>query len=198
MGREAIRLVVVGSMLMPLSKQTPVGAKLAANRAPPHPLRMAYNPAELQPLEVAFLGVLCIGLPPSKAAGSNAFRADHVTAVVAGLREAGERSAYLAADGESAAAPFRARLKVALESLAAKGILAEQPAGMPAAAGGFEAGLELDLVDPDAQPAVMDRYLAQVCMEELFNVPAVYPFLMERYAASGEVWRRLRDGGYQA
>jgi hypothetical protein len=33
-------------------------------------------------------------------------------------------------------------------------------------------------------------------MEQLFNVPAVYPYLMERYASSGEVWRRLREGGY--
>jgi hypothetical protein len=43
---------------------------------------------------------------------------------------------------------------------------------------------------------VVDRYLSQVCMEYLFNIPAVYPYLMERYSASGEVWRRLREGGY--
>ncbi|MEP6872433.1 MAG: hypothetical protein ABI939_11375, partial [Anaerolineaceae bacterium] len=65
-----------------------------------------------------------------------------------------------------------------------------------AAAGGFEAGLQIDVVNPDEQPAVLDRYLAQLCMEKLFNVPAVYPFLMERYSASGEVWRRLRADGY--
>ena len=28
------------------------------------------------------------------------------------------------------------------------------------------------------------------------QVPAVYPFLMDRYSASGEVWRRLRQAGY--
>jgi hypothetical protein len=33
-------------------------------------------------------------------------------------------------------------------------------------------------------------------MEQLFNIPAVYPYLMERYSSSGEVWRRLREGGY--
>ena len=158
---------------------------------------MAHNPADLDPLEVSFLGVLCIGLPPSKAAGSDTFRADYVAAVVSGLRGSAA-NAHLAPDGTSVSPAFRAELRAAIKSLAEKGILAEQPAGMPAAAGGFEAGLELDLVNPDAQPAVMDRYLAQLCMEELFNIPAVYPYLMERYAASGEVWRRLREGGYQA
>ena len=74
--------------------------------------------------------------------------------------------------------------------------MARAVAGMPAAAGGFEPGLQVDMVRPDEQPAVLDRYLAQLCMEQLFNVPAVYPFLMERYAASGEVWRRLREEGY--
>ncbi|MBK9342821.1 MAG: hypothetical protein IPN07_07225 [Dehalococcoidia bacterium] len=69
-------------------------------------------------------------------------------------------------------------------------------AGMPAAAGGYEAGLLLDLVEPDEQPAVLDRYLSQLCMEVLFNIRQVYPFLMERYSASGEVWRRLREAGY--
>ncbi|MCC7087883.1 MAG: hypothetical protein IT295_01920, partial [Dehalococcoidia bacterium] len=68
--------------------------------------------------------------------------------------------------------------------------------GEPAAAGGFEAGLQIDLVDPDEHPAVLDRYLAQLCMEQLFNIPAVYPYLMDRYAASGEVWRQLREDGY--
>jgi hypothetical protein len=67
---------------------------------------------------------------------------------------------------------------------------------MPAAAGGFEQGLALDLVDPDEHPVLLDRYLGQLCMEELFRIPAVYPFLMDRYARSGEVWRRLREGGY--
>ncbi|MEX1104456.1 MAG: hypothetical protein WED87_09405, partial [Dehalococcoidia bacterium] len=71
------------------------------------------------------------------------------------------------------------------------------PAGMPAAAGGFEAGLQIDLVNPDEHPALLDRYLGQLCMEKLFNIPAVYPYLMERYSRSGEVWRRLRDAGYQ-
>ena len=158
---------------------------------------MAYTPDDLGELEVALLGVLCLGLPPSKAAGSDTFRVDHVTAVVAGLVNEGRRDLHLASDGVSVSAEFRAALRAAIDTLMGNEVLAYQPAGMPAAAGGFEAGLEIDLVNPDEQPAVLDRYLAQLCMERLFSVPAVYPYLMERYAASGEVWRRIREAGYQ-
>ena len=93
-------------------------------------------------------------------------------------------------------AEFRAYLREAIASLVSQGILADQAAGLPAAAGGFEAGLAIDVVEPDAHPVVLDRYLAQQCMEMLFGLKAVYPYLMERYSASGEIWRRLRADGY--
>ena len=155
----------------------------------------ALQPEDLDLMERTVLGALSIGLPPSKSAGSDTFRVDHVCAVLAGLQESGERGAYLLADGR-VSPEFRARLRATLEGLEAKELVRAPVPGMPAAAGGFEAGLELDMVDPDEQPAVVDRYLAQLCMETLFNVPAVYPYLMERYSASGEVWRRLREEGY--
>ena len=158
---------------------------------------MAHTPDDLGEIEVALLGVLCLGLPPSKAAGSDTFRVDHVTAVATGLANEGRRDLHLAPDGVAVTAEFRAALRAAIDTLMGKEVLAYQPAGMPAAAGGFEAGLEIDLVNPDEQPAVLDRYLAQLCMERLFSVSTVYPYLMERYAASGEVWRRIREGGYQ-
>ncbi|MGE3076566.1 MAG: hypothetical protein AB7N24_21070 [Dehalococcoidia bacterium] len=156
---------------------------------------MVYQPEDLDLLERTLLGVLSIGLPPSKAAGSDTFRVDHVTAVIAGMQEADAKDAYLV-DEVRVSPEFRARLRKTIEGLEAKGLVASPVAGMPAAAGGFEEGLLIDLVDPDEQPAVLDRYLSQLCMEVLFNIPAVYPFLMERYSASGEVWRRLREGGY--
>lgn len=159
---------------------------------------MPYGPRDLQTVEVALLGVLCCGLPPSRAAGSDTFRVDHVTAVVTGLYESSQRDQYLAGDGPAVAQGFRQRLQSAIVSLTEKGILEEQPGDMPAAPGGFEPGLAIDMVNPDVHPAVMDRYLAQQCMEVLFNVPVVYPYLMERYASAGEVWRRLRAGGYAA
>ncbi len=156
-----------------------------------------HNPEDLDALEVVVLGVLSIGLPPSRAAGDDTFRVDHVTAVVASLAEESRRDVHLGPDGMSVLPAFRGQLRGAIESLALKGLVAFQPAGMPAAAGGFEAGLELDLVNPDEHPALLDRYLGQLCMEKLFNIPAVYPYLMERYARSGEVWRRVRQAGYQ-
>lgn len=155
-----------------------------------------YEPHDLSDLERALLGVLCVGLPPSRAAGSDTFRVDHVTGVVAGLLRQGDPAAHLGDDGLAVASEFRMELRAAIVSLAEKGIVADQAAGMPAAPGGYEAGLEIDMVNPDEHPAVVDRYLAQACMETLFNVPAVYPYLMERYASSGEVWRRLREAGY--
>lgn len=157
---------------------------------------MVYQPEDLNPLEIALLGVLSTGLPPARAAGSDTFRVDHVTAVVYGLEEGGEPSRYLGPDGMHVTPAFRADLRSAIDGLIVKGLLTRQASGMPAAAGGFEAGLELDLVNPDEHPVLLDRYLGQLCMEKLFNIPAVYPYLMERYAASGEVWRRLREGGY--
>jgi len=156
----------------------------------------AYQPEDLTELEATFLGVLCVGLPPSRAAGSDTFRADYCAAVITGLLRDHRREAYLREDGVHVTEPFRVELQQTIESLIAKGLVAHTPVGMPAAAGGFEQGLELDLVNPDQQPAVLDRYLAQLCMEQLFRVPDVYPFLMERYTASGEVWRRIREGGY--
>ncbi len=159
---------------------------------------MAYNVEDLAPLEIALLGVLCVGLPPARPAGDDTFRFDHVTAVVASLARDARPEAHLAADGVSVAPAFRAALRDAIGGLVGRGILARQPAGMPAAAGGFEPGLEVDLVNPDEHPALLDHYLGQACMEQLFRNPAVYPYLMERYARSGEVWRRLRAGGYGA
>lgn len=158
---------------------------------------IAYNPEDLDELEVALLGVLCVGLPPPRSAGSDTFRVDHVTAVIAALASGAGRDAFLGPDAVHVTPEFSARLRTTVESLASKEIVAPQEAGMPAAAGTFDDPLAIDLVNPDEHPAVLDRYLAQLCMEQLFNIPAVYPVLMERYASSGEVWRRLRESGYR-
>ncbi len=156
---------------------------------------MVYEPNDLEPLEIALLGVLCVGLPPSRAADET-FRIDHVTAVVAGLREEGRADVYLAAGGSSVTPEFRLALRGAVASLTAKSIVTSQAAGMPAAPGGYDASLQVDVVTPDDYPILIDSYLAQACMEILLKIPAVYPYLMERYASSGEVWRRLREAGY--
>lgn len=157
---------------------------------------MAYQPEDLDPMERALLGVLSIGLPPSKAAGDDTFRVDHVTAVAHALHSGAPPESYLADGGPAVTAEFRSQLREAVASLTAKELLAEQAAGLPAPAGGYEEGLLIDTVNPDVHPVVLDRYLGQACMEVLLRNPDVYPYLMERYARSGEVWRRLREGGY--
>ena len=156
---------------------------------------MVYEPADLEPLEVALLGVLCVGLPPSRSA-DDTFRLDHVTAVVAGLQQEGQPGIHLRSDGLAVSPEFRAALRMTMQSLADKSILTSPAADMPAAPGGYDPTLQVDVVNPDEHPILIDSYLAQACMEVLFRTPAVYPYLMDRYARSGEVWRRLRAAGY--
>jgi len=157
---------------------------------------MAIRPEDLDPLEVALLGVLCLGLPPSRAAGDDTFRVDHVTAVAEALQLGQDHNANLEWDGVRVRPAFSARLREAIEALMGKEILIRQEAGMPAAPGGYEAGLLIDMVTPDEHPVVLDRFLAQECMEKLFRVPAVYPFLMGQYTRSGEFWQKARAEGY--
>ena len=157
---------------------------------------MVYEPGDLTELEVAVLGVLCVGLPPSRSAGSDTFRVDHVTAVAHALQMGADPGANLVPGGDSVTAEFRAALRAVVAALTEKGIVAEQVAGLPAPPGGYEAGLIIDTVNPDEHPIVLDQYLARACMELLLCNPAVYPYLMDRYARSGEVWRKLRESGY--
>lgn len=154
---------------------------------------MGVQPEDLEPLEQILLGVLSLGLPPARAAGDDRFRVDYVCAVAHGLRSTGQAHAFLEPDGERVTRSFRSALEEAAASLAAKGLVAQQPTGMPVAPGGFDPALPVDVVDPDVHPTVLDRYLGQQCMELLLRHPDLYPFLMERYAKSGEVWRRLRE-----
>lgn len=156
---------------------------------------MVYEPGDLEPLEVALLGVLCIGLPPSRAS-DDTFRVDHVTAVVAGLQQRDRGDVHLLPDGVSIEPEFRLALRGSIQSLAAKSILTSPAPDMPAAPGGYDPGLQVDVVNPDEHPILIDSYLGQACMEVLFKIPAVYPYLMDRYSKSGEVWRRLREAGY--
>ena len=157
---------------------------------------MAYNVSDLEETEIALLGVLCLGLPPSRAAGDDTFRVDHVTAVAQALMTGADRGTFLGGDAIHVSAAFASRLRMAILSLTEKEILIQQAAGMPAAAGGYEAGLLVDMVTPDEHPVVLDRFLAQQCMETLFRIPAVYPFLMGQYTRSGEFWQKARAAGY--
>src|SRR5262249_3224445 len=46
-------------------------------------------------------------------------------------------------------------------------------------------------LDFDQHPRVRDKYLAHLCLEELFGGHRVYPYLMGKYQDSGDVWARL-------
>ena len=73
-------------------------------------LERMYNPEDLAPLEVVVLGVLCVGLPPSRAAGSDTFRMDHVAAVVYGLERGEGSKAFLGPDEVHISDTFRHEL----------------------------------------------------------------------------------------
>lgn len=157
---------------------------------------MAVRAGDLELVERVVLGVLSVGLPPSRAAGDDTFRVDHVVAISTALSEDEAADTYLREDGIRVQQAFRDRLRASIESLAEQELVTTQPAEMPAAAGGYDATLAIDLIDPDEHPVVLNRNLSQECMETLLRDKRVYSYLMERYAKSGEVWRRLRDEGY--
>ncbi|HJP41398.1 MAG TPA: hypothetical protein QGF35_06805 [Dehalococcoidia bacterium] len=157
---------------------------------------MAAEVSDLEELEVAVLGVLSLGLPPSRAAGDETFRVDHCVAVVEGLRRNGSATSHLVDGGPAIASTFAESLAGAMASLEVKGLVVAQPHGLPAAPGEFDTGLEIDVVNPDTHPAVLDRRLAQQCLDRLLGLKDVYPFLMQQYARAGEFWRSARASGY--
>lgn len=157
---------------------------------------MATHIEDLDALEISFLGVLSLGLPPSQAAGDETFRVDHCAAVVEGLRESGNGQLYLRDGGPAIGALFGKRLREAIDALGAKGLVSTQPGGMPAAPGGFEPGLLIDVVNPDEHPTILDRTIGQECLDLLLGIADVYPFLMSQYARAGEFWRKARAEGY--
>ena len=91
---------------------------------------MPYNPEDLAPLEAALLGVLCLGLPPSRAAGSDTFRVDHVTAVVAALQSGAERDSNLGADALHVSPEFGSRLRETIDGLVEKGLVVHASGGI--------------------------------------------------------------------
>ena len=157
---------------------------------------MALDLDDLSSIEIALLGVLSLGLPPSRAAGDDTFRVDHCTAVVAGIEESANPSEYLAGAGPRVGQVFAARLEDAIASLTDRGLLADQPAGMPAPPGGFEPGPAVDVVNPDSPPAVLDRGLGPRCLHALPGKPGAPGCLRTHSPRAGEFWRSARETGY--
>ncbi len=157
----------------------------------------AYTPADLTPLEKTYLGVLATGIVPARLARDESLRMDHVTAVCLAIVEGKPRDTYLVDEGPDVAPEFRAALTEAALGLDAKGIISAGPPP-PDVLGGPDIMRPKapPVIDFDQHPRIWDRYLGHECMEELFQNPDVYPFLMAKYQDSGEVWGRLYHEGY--
>lgn len=157
----------------------------------------AYTPADLTVIEKTYLGVLATGIVPARLAKDDTLRMDFITAVCLAAVEGKPRASYLVGDGPEVTPEFAAALTAAVLGLDAKGILSAG-APPPDVLGGPEIMRPKapPVIDFDQHPRIWDRFLGHACMEEMFQNPDVYPFLMGKYQDSGEVWGRLYREGY--
>lgn len=157
----------------------------------------AYSPAELSLIEKVYLGVLATGIVPARLAKDPSLRMDFITAVCLAIVEGRPRGTYVEGEGPEVTPEFTRSLTAAALALDAKGILAAG-APPPDVLGGPDIVRPKPpaVIDFDQHPRIWDRYLGQQCMEELFQNPDVYPFLMGKYQDSAEVWGRLYQEGY--
>jgi hypothetical protein len=160
----------------------------------------AYTPEDLSPLERTYLGVLATGMVPARLAGDPWLRMDYVTAVCHALVEGRPQTAYLAGEGPEISEPFRQALTAAVLALDAKRVISAGSPPPDVVLGPEMADLARPrasrVIDFDQHPRIWDRFLGHACMEALFRNPEVYPFLMEKYQDSGDVWGRLYQQGY--
>src|SRR5262249_39511274 len=147
-----------------------------------------------------YLGVLDTGMVPARLAGDPTLRMDHVTAVCYALRQDQAANTYLEGDGPEPSAAFLNELNAAAQSLDARGVIAAvaPPAALLPPPGlltretaGAARARPPARLDFDQHPRVRDKYLAHLCLEELFGDKRVYSYLMGKYQDSGDVWARL-------
>lgn len=157
-----------------------------------------YTPADLTPLERAYLGILAMGLAPARLARDPSLRLDYVTAVAAALLDGQSRDHHLAGPGTEVTPEFTRALTDAVLALDAKGILFAAAPPPPDIAGDpeFVRAPAPRVLDFDNHPRIQDRYLAQQCMDAILRHPAAYEFLMAKYQDSGDVWGRLYHDGH--
>lgn len=158
---------------------------------------MPFNLSDLTPYERTYLGVVAIGLPPHTLVGDPWLRLDYLTAVSQALREGKPATAYLLGEGPEPQPDFLTVVKGAVWSLEEKGVIGTTP---PVVLFAFDVSRpgppDFTKIDPNIPPIVFDRYLAHRCLDELLANPAVYQFLMGKYAESSEHWQRLVEHGY--
>ncbi len=152
---------------------------------------------DLDELARAYLAVLAIGLAPADAAADPRLRPDHATAVTYALWRGEPPTRYLAQDEPTA--DLARRLEQAATSLEQAGVLdlgGPSPSlltglGIPVGLG--PAAPPFDVRRP---PLVLDKWLAQRCLDRALSARPVYSYLMERYADSSEVWQQLDREGH--
>ena len=153
-----------------------------------------YNPNELGELERVLLGVLGAGLAPSSVAGDPTLRLDYLTAVSLALLRGLPRETYLKPESAQATEAFQRELTDALYDLEDCKILGVNappldmllgPEAPPAKRSGHE-----PIANFDRYPKVFDRYLTGRCVDEILKHPAVYRFIMDKYAESSEVYQQ--------
>jgi hypothetical protein len=152
------------------------------------------NPGDLSEIEQVLLGVLGAGLAPSSVAGDPSLRLDYLTAVSLALVRGLPREAYLVPGGATATQAFQRELTDALYGLEERKILG---VGAPPA----DVLLTPEIEQParsthepvanfDYYPKVFDRYLTGRCVDTLLRNPAVYRFIMDKYADSSEIYQK--------
>jgi hypothetical protein len=153
--------------------------------------------ADLSDVEQTYLGVLALGMVSAEIAHDTRFRMEHVCAVTHALRRGEPENSYSGPGENEASDAFRDALRQALIRLDIKRVIGIGPPqdllilkpSIPTEQG-------YGVVDVNRHPPIFDRYLAQRCMDELLNLPAVYRYLMALYAESSEIWgARYAQGG---
>src|SRR5579875_124270 len=158
---------------------------------------------DLTPIEQTYLGVLALGLVSADQARDPRFRMEYICARTHALRHSEPETTYLGTGACEASPEFRDALRAAILDLDAKRVIGigapvelvimpETPAGDAPVSPGRAA----ESVDVNRHPPIFGRYLAQRCMEELLNVPAIYDYLMSLYADSSDIWGALYEQGY--
>ena len=155
---------------------------------------------DLTPVEQTYLGVLALGLVSADQAHDPRFRMEAICARTHALRRGEPVTIYLGADDYTASPAFREELRTAIFDLDAKRVIGigapVELVIMPEPEASISASRPPESVDINRHPPIFDHYLAQRCMDELLNIPAVYDYLMPLYADSSEIWGALYEQGY--
>lgn len=156
-----------------------------------------YAVGDLTPIEQTYLGVLSVGLVPFELAHEPRFRMEYLCAVCHALMQHLPRATFVEEDYFAKPA-IREDLRLAMVDLDEKGIIGVGPPQdvvllTPAPERVERAFASIDV---NKHPPLFDKFLAQRCMDLLFDEPSVHAYLIELYGESSEIWGKLYEQGY--